>query len=99
MTNREYALDKVRIYKKEIAPMFSEMKIYLFGSYSKGCAKADSDIDVAVIVPRLEGDWLDKSSALWLATLNVDATIEPVLIEECHPSPLYEEILRTGIVV
>lgn len=29
-------------------------KVYLYGSYSKGNAHAESDIDVAVIVPKLQ---------------------------------------------
>ena len=97
--DREQALSLVRKYKEEISPQFKEAKVFLFGSYSKGNARENSDIDVAVVVPRLDGDWLDASSALWLATMKVDTIIEPVLIEECHPSPLYEDILRTGITV
>ena len=30
-------------------------------------------------------------------TLKINDLIEPVLIEECHPSPLYEDIMKTGI--
>lgn len=97
--DREQALDLVRKYKKEIMPMLADAKVYLFGSYSRGNAREDSDVDVAVVVPRLKTDWLDTSSALWLATMKVDTAIEPVLIEECHPSPLYEDVLRTGIAV
>lgn len=44
-------------------------------------------------------DWLDTTSSLWLATLDINTSIEPVLIEECNPSPLYEDILRNGIAV
>ena len=97
--DREQALNIVRCYKEEIAHLFKDAKVYLYGSYSKNCAHEDSDLDVAVIVSRVEGNWLDKSSALWLATLKVDPSIEPVLIEKCHPSPLYEDVLRTGIAI
>ena len=31
--------------------------------------------------------------------MDINTLIEPVLIEECNPSPLYEEILQTGIAV
>jgi len=49
---REEALAIVRRYKEVISPRFSvEPKVMMFGSYSKGYANPDSDIDVAVIVP------------------------------------------------
>ena len=97
--DREQALNLVRQYKEVISPMFTDARVFLFGSHSKGNAHEGSDVDVAVVVPRLKGDWLDTSSALWLATMKIDTIIEPVLIEECHPSPLYEDILKTGIAV
>ena len=47
---RDEALELVRRYKRVISPRFDvEPKVMMFGSYSKGYA--DSDIDVAVIVP------------------------------------------------
>ena len=97
--DREDALNIVRRYKDEIRPMFGEAKVFLFGSYAKGNARPESDIDVAVIVREYGGDWLKRSSALWRATLNIDTAIEPVLIREGDRSPLYEDIMRTGIAV
>lgn len=94
----EQALDLVRRYKQAIAPQFgSDVKVYMYGSYSKGTAGPDSDIDVAVVVPKVEGDWLELSISLNLAVDGISLLIEPVLIEECNPSPLYEDIMRTGI--
>ncbi|MCH5173695.1 MAG: nucleotidyltransferase domain-containing protein [Bacteroidales bacterium] len=75
------------------------VKVYLYGSYSKGTAREDSDIDVAVVVPELNDDFLHASSLLWSLTWNVDASIEPVLIDARCPSPLYEDIIATGISV
>ncbi len=97
--DRESALIKVRNYKEAILPLLSDAKVYLYGSYSRNEARKDSDIDVAIVVPKLQSDWLDTNSALWLATLSVDTSIEPVLIEERNPSPLYETVLRNGIMV
>ncbi|MDD7088487.1 MAG: nucleotidyltransferase domain-containing protein [Bacteroidales bacterium] len=74
-------------------------KVYLFGSYSKGCARPDIDIDIAVIVLRVNGDYLSTAASLWRITMDENTLIEPVLIEEVHPSPLYEDILQTGIAV
>ena len=94
--DKRQAIDLVRQYKGVIAESFGDAKIYLYGSYSKGNAHKDSDIDVAVIVNSPVQDWLQMSAYLWKMTRQVSTLIEPVLIEECHPSPLYEDILKTG---
>ena len=97
---RDEAIRLVRDYKRVIAPRFStEPKVYLYGSYSKGYPKPESDIDVAVIVPRIEGDWLTVSTDLWLDVDQVNILIEPVLLEEGHHSPLYDDVMRTGVAV
>ena len=97
---RDEAIRLVRDYKRVIAPRFStEPKVYLYGSYSKGYPKPESDIDVAVIVPRIEGDWLTVSTDLWLDVDKVNILIEPVLLEEGHHSPLYDDVMRTGVAV
>lgn len=98
--DKEQALDLVRQYKKVIASRFgNDAKVYMFGSYSKGYARPESDIDVAVIVPSAGDHWLEWSKSLWHDTRNVSFLIEPVLLEECHPSPLYDDVMRTGIAV
>ena len=97
--DREHALMIVKCYKEAILPLLANAKVYLYGSCSRNEARKDSDIDVAVVIPKLNGDWLDTTSSLWLATLNIDTSIEPVLIEECNPSLLYEDIMRNGIAV
>jgi len=57
--------------------------IYLFGSYAKRLARADSDIDVAVIVKNLNNNnYWSKKTLLWRLASQADARIEPVLIDE-----------------
>ena len=48
----------VKRYKEAVTAKFGPVTVYLFGSYSKGNAREDSDIDVAVIVPEVQGDFL-----------------------------------------
>lgn len=98
---KEEALKLVRQYKKVIAPRFdSGTKVVMFGSYSKGCPNEWSDIDVAVIVPKIEeGKWLEWSTSLWHDVKKVSMLIEPVLLEENEPSPLYSDVLRTGVAI
>lgn len=97
--DREHALNIARSYKEAILPLLSNAKVYLYGSCSRNEAHKNSDIDVAVVIPRLKGDWLDTTSSLWLATIDIDTSIEPILLEECNPSPLFDDVVRNGIVV
>lgn len=97
---QEEALDLVRAYKRVIAPRFNnKAKVFLYGSYSKGYANPWSDIDVAVIVPSYEGGWLDVSTDITLDAFKLSSLIEPVLMTENEPSPLYDDVMRTGIAV
>lgn len=86
-------------YKRAVVNGIGPAKVYLFGSYSKGCARPDSDIDIAVVGPSINGDYYSTAAHLWRITMDVNTLIEPVLIKENHPSPLYEDILQTGIAV
>ena len=71
----------------------------LFGSYSNGYANPDSDIDVAVIVPTYGDRKLEISRELWSDTRGISFLIEPVLMADDRPSPLYDEVMRTGVAV
>ena len=97
---KDEALGLVRQYKEVIAPRFNgQARVYMYGSYSKGYPKPESDIDVAVIVPHLHDDWLKLSTRLWMIAPKVNYLIEPVLMEEDEPSPLYRDVMSTGIAV
>lgn len=97
--DQKQALDIVRQYKQYLSPRFANAKVYLFGSYSKGCANVDSDIDVAVVLPTFDGDWLEANASLWDSTWKVSTKIEPVLLAIDTPTPLYREVMHTGIAV
>ena len=97
---QDEALALVREYKRIISPRFNgQMKVYLYGSYSKGYANPWSDIDVAVIVPTIEVGWLNVSTDISLDAIKLNTLIEPVLMQENEPSPLYRDVMRTGIAV
>ena len=97
--DKEQAIEIVKEYKKAVLKQISDAKIYLYGSYSKGTARPESDIDVAVVVPAIQDDWLDMSTTLWLLAPQINYLIEPVLIDQRFPSPLYDDVLRTGIAI
>lgn len=99
--SRDEALDLVRQYKQVIMPRFNgQVKVLMFGSYSKGNPNPWSDIDVAVVVPAVAEDkWLETSVALGKDSDKVSLLIEPVLMAENHWSPLYDDVMRTGVPV
>ena len=84
-----------------ISPHYSvEPKVMMYGSYAKGYANPDSDIDVAVIVPEPEiTDHWEQWADLWGDVRKVNTLIEPVLMEDNEDSPLYREVMRTGVAV
>lgn len=97
---REEALALVRRYKEVISPRFDvEPRVLMFGSYSKGYANPDSDIDVAVIVPTYGDHKFEISKGLWCDVDKVSFLIEPVLMAEDRKSPLYDDVMRTGVAV
>ena len=97
---RDEALELVRQYKRVISPRFDvEPKVMMFGSYSKGYANPDSDIDVAVIVPTYGDRKFEISKKLWHDVDEVSFLIEPVLMAEDRWSPLYDDVMRTGVAV
>ena len=86
--DREHALMIVRCYKEAILPLVSDAKVYLYGSCSRNEARKDSDIDVAVVIPKLQGDWLDTTSSLWLATLDINTSIEACIDRRMQSFPI-----------
>ncbi|MCX7048556.1 MAG: nucleotidyltransferase domain-containing protein [Candidatus Sumerlaeota bacterium] len=51
----------------------------LFGSYARGAAHENSDIDLIVIAPEFDGDrTVAMVENLWLATGQSDTRIEPI---------------------
>ena len=98
---RDEAISAVRRYKQVIRPRYqSEPKVIMYGSYAKGYAYPDSDIDVAVIVPEKEiTDHWKQWAALWGDVRKVNTLIEPVLMQDDEDSMLYREVIRTGVTV
>ena len=98
--DKKQAIDIVKSYKQEILTFFPNCKIFLYGSYSKGTATSSSDIDVAVVVADSSAsNWFDSVKKLWKSSRKINSLIEPVLIDERQSSPLYDEILRSGIAI
>ena len=94
--DKEQVIEIVRRYKKLVSEIHKDAQVYLYGSYNNGCARADSDIDVAVIIPHRTGNWFADVPPLWKASRQVNSLIEPVLMEQNEHTPLYDNVIRTG---
>jgi len=95
------AISLIKRYSEIVKEHFPVEKILLFGSYSKDRANKFSDIDVAVVVDKIEGDFLSAAALLYKLRENIDLTIEPMLftLEEEDKSGFLDYVLETGIVI
>lgn len=99
--DKSTVVDKVKKYADLVSAYFSVKRVILYGSYAKGTAREYSDIDVAVVVDKIDGDLLESKSKLFNLTHDIDVSIEPVLFEvnADDPSGFFEEIQRTGEII
>lgn len=98
--DKEKVIERVKQYSDLVRQNFSVKKIILYGSYNKGSARKDSDIDVAVVLSSIDEDFLMSESKLFRLRRNIDARIEPILLEEKNDkSGFLEEILKTGEII
>jgi len=91
---------KLKKYITLVRKDFSPKKIILFGSYARGNFTENSDIDIAIVVDEIKGDFLDLEFQLFKMRRNIDDRIEPVLLEENNDrSGFLESILEYGKVI
>jgi predicted nucleotidyltransferase len=90
----------IKIAKDYVNLVLQNMKpkeIILYGSYAKGTAREDSDIDIAVIVSKIINDYLDEAAMLYMLRVEIDSRIEPILLkDEDDRSGFLEDVRRTG---
>lgn len=96
--DKSEAIEKVRQYRLLLQEYFQIENVYLFGSYAKDTNRKDSDIDVAVVVNKIEGDFFSIHPLLWKLRRQIDDRIEPVLIEkEADNADFMGDIQKFGI--
>ena len=91
------AIQIAKSYKAAVESRLPLKALYLYGSYSKGNATEDCDIDIAVVVDCLCDNYFEDTPLLWKLRRKVSNLIEPVLLTEDLNNPLYVDILKTGI--
>ena len=96
----EEIINKTKKYSELVIDLLHPKMIVLYGSYAKGTAREDSDIDIAVICDSVGEEFLEKSHQLFKLRRGIDSRIEPVLIEQGNDkSGFCEELLKTGKVI
>jgi len=89
-------------YYKSVKGQLPLRKMLLFGSYAKGLANENSDIDIAVVVDRIPGmSRIQITTSLLLLAAELNTDFEPKCIfwdEYLNPEPatILSEILRTA---
>jgi predicted nucleotidyltransferase len=97
MDKRE-AVNIVKAYRHLLKDYMHFDHVYLFGSYAKDSYKDNSDIDVAIVVDRIEGDYFSINPLLWKLRRQIDDRIEPFLIEkDFDDADFLGEIQKYGI--
>ena len=69
--DKEKVIERVKQYSDLVRQNFRVKKIILYGSYAKGSAKKDSDIDVAVVLSSIDEDFLISESKLFRLRRNI----------------------------
>ena len=96
--DKNEVINKLKIYVSLLNNHFDLDKVILFGSYASEKQHQDSDIDVAVIVNSIDGDYFTYTPVLWKLRRQVDDRIEPLLFEKGKDkSGFLTEILKSGI--
>jgi predicted nucleotidyltransferase len=91
---------KLKKYKTLLAKEMAFEKMILFGSYAKDTQREDSDVDVVIIVDKIQGDYFSTRPLLWRIRREVDDRIEPVILENTNDqSGFLQEIKKNGILI
>jgi len=98
--DKSTVLERVKEYAAEVAREFPVRLVVLFGSHATGQAREDSDIDVAVVLSEVSGDYLALAARLCTMRNAIEPMIEPHLMTMRESDGGFlQEILRTGEVI
>ena len=92
-------IDTAKRYIQRIPADLELKKAYLFGSFAKGNQYPDSDIDIAIVIGKMD-DFFVVQMQLMRLRRDIDLRIEPHPILEVDfniQNPFAYEIEKTGI--
>lgn len=87
-------------YAEKVSVKYQVEMVILYGSHVNGIAHKASDIDIAVVVDRVRGDYLKMSADLFQLVRGINKRIEPVLLSRANDrSGFLESVLKQGKVI
>lgn len=92
-------IETAKKYIQQIPISMDLKKAYLFGSYAKGVERDDSDIDIALVIGKMD-DFFSIQMQLMRLRRTIDLRIEPhpILDKDFNiQNPFAWEIQQTGI--
>ncbi|MDR1110686.1 MAG: nucleotidyltransferase domain-containing protein [Deltaproteobacteria bacterium] len=100
MLDKATVISTVKKYADAVVREFSPVAVILFGSYAKGEASDESDIDVGIVFNGFTGDWLKASSRLWNLAYDISWDLEPHLLDATQDkSGFVKHVFKTGLVI
>ena len=100
MLDKKTVINTVEKYADAVKNEFSPSAVVLFGSYAKGNAREDSDIDVGIVFDGFLGDWHEASSRLWNLAYDISWDIEPHLLDtKKDKSGFAKHVIKTGQII
>ncbi len=101
MDKREDIISIVKKFVKLVREKINlpDNQFWLYGSFAKGNIRADSDIDVALVMNNIDDkSYWDINKRIWQLTYDVDARIEPkIVMRDKDYAGFFDEIRATGI--
>jgi predicted nucleotidyltransferase len=89
-----------KLYANKVKARYPVKMVVLYGSHAKGTANEFSDIDIAVVVDEVTGDYLKISADLFNLVRDVSNRIEPVLLSRANDrSGFLESVLKQGKII
>jgi predicted nucleotidyltransferase len=100
MLDKDTVINTVERYADAVKRELSPVAVVLFGSYAKGGAHEDSDIDVGVVFDGFDGDWMKTSARLWNLAYDISWDIEPHLLDAARDkSGFVQHVFKTGQII
>jgi predicted nucleotidyltransferase len=91
----------VKNFADEVRNIFPVAKVFLYGSYAKGCATDYSDVYICFFLCNYgDKDWFDIMKMILKLSYKYDIAIEPNVFELSdleNDNPFVKEVLHTGI--
>jgi len=98
--NKSEAREIAVKYADRLRQVYNPKQVIIFGSFVNGTPHADSDIDVAVVFDKVEGDWLETWGNLIGLREGISYDIEAHMLDEtCSRGGFLEHIRKTGEII